>query len=201
MEMNFVSPPVMTFSAKYRNQLLNNQNAKPVVPITEGQTNHENSSTKPPKKPMKWGEPTWFLFHTIAEKIKPEYFTMLRQDMFQMIHQICSNLPCPICATHAKQYLASTNFANITTKDHFRFFFHTFHNTVNQRKGYAIFPMEELSEKYGKANTVNIINHFMALFEDSSLTSHRMISDSLFRKRIVSIIRLWFNKNIQYFDQ
>ncbi len=201
MEMNFVSPPVITFSAKYRNQLLN---PNPVVPINEKeQTNNENgnSSTKPPKKTMKWGEPTWFLFHTLAEKIKPEYFTMLRQDLFQMIHQICSNLPCPICATHAKQYLASTNFANITTKDHLRLFFHTFHNTVNQRKGYAIFPMEELSEKYGKANTVNIINHFMTFFEDSSTTSHRMISDSLFRKRIVSILRLWFNKNIQYFDQ
>lgn len=154
----------------------------------------------PAKKTMIWGEPTWFLFHSLAEKIKPEYFALLRQDIFQMIMQICSNLPCPICATHAKQYLAATNFANIVSKDHLRFFFHRFHNEVNKRKGFAEFPLEELSAKYQKANTVNIINNFMVFFEDRSPKSQRMISDSLYRQRIISVIKLWFNKNIQYFD-
>jgi len=194
MTMRFITPPEITFSAKYRDPHLN-----VVPPSLKQQINSGDQTQKPKSKPMKWGEPTWFLFHTIAEKIRPEYFTLLRKDLFDMIHQICSNLPCPICATHAKQYLASTNFATIQSKDHLRFFFHKFHNEVNQRKGFAIFPLDELSAKYEKANTVNMIHNFITYFEDKSPHSHRMISDNLYRQRIVSVIKLWFNKNIQYF--
>lgn len=187
MGMSFAAPPIRRFSVEPAAAA-----AAPIAKQLEGNA--------PPKKPMKWGEPTWFLFHSLAEKIKPEYFALLRQDIFQMIHQICSNLPCPICAAHAKQYLAATNFATIVSKDHLRFFFHRFHNEVNKRKGFAEFPLDELSAKYGKARTVNIINNFMVFFEDRSPVSQRMISDGLYRQRIISVIKLWFNKNIQYFD-
>jgi len=188
-----MAPPEVSFSAKYRDPNLNG-----TPPSLKQQINSGDQKPKP--KPMKWGEPTWFLFHTIAEKIRPEYFTLLRTDLFNMIHQICTNLPCPICATHAKQYLASTNFATIVSKDHLRFFLHKFHNDVNQRKGYAMFPLEELNAKYEKANTVNMIQNFIFYFEDRLPNSHRMISDNLYRQRIVSVIKLWFNKNIQYFE-
>lgn len=194
--MNFVSLPEMSFSAKYRI----NTNAPPNSFVARQIGAEEPKPASQPQKKMKWGEPTWFLFHTLAEKVKPEYFGMLRQEIFQLIQQICGNLPCPICATHAKQYLAATNFAAIMTKEHLQSFFHRFHNEVNKRKGYAIFPMEELQPKYGKANTVNIINNFIMFFEDKSPKSQRMLSDTLYRQRIVSVLKLWFNKNIQYFE-
>ncbi len=160
----------------------------------------KNAATDKPIKKMRWGEPTWFLFHTLAEKIKESEFPVLRTQLFDLVENICTNLPCPICSTHAKAYLAGTNFANITTKDHFRIFFLRFHNEVNRRKGYPLFAYEDLADKYGKANTVAIIHHFMAHFEDRNPSNARMIADTLYRQRLVSVLKAWFSKNIQSFE-
>ena len=45
------------------------------------------------KKPMVWGEPTWFFLHTISEKVKPESFGIVRVDLLRHIYNICTNLP------------------------------------------------------------------------------------------------------------
>ena len=95
--------------------------------------NPEISVVKETKK-MDWGEPTWFLFHTLAEKVKEEEFQNIRVELLNIIYSICSNLPCPVCSTHAKQHLNGTNFNNIQTKQQLKDFFFHFHNIVNQRK-------------------------------------------------------------------
>ena len=46
------------------------------------------------QKPMKWGEPIWFFFHTIAEKVKNESFPYVKQDLLNIIYNVCVNLPC-----------------------------------------------------------------------------------------------------------
>ena len=118
---------------------------------------------EPEKKKMKWGQPVWFFFHTIAEKVKPESFAIIRMELLQLVTSICKNLPCPTCSQHAVTYLANTNINTIQTKDQLIDFFYTFHNDVNKRKGFAQFPRELLQEKYSKANTLNIINHFFQI--------------------------------------
>ena len=153
----------------------------------------------PSKKKMKWGESVWFFFHTIAEKVKPESFATVRVELLHLITSICRNLPCPTCSEHATTYLANTNLNTIKTKEQLIEFFYTFHNEVNKRKGFAQFPRELLREKYSKANTMNIINHFLVNLLDKSY-SIRMIADDFNRKRLVGEIKKWLSNNQQHFQ-
>lgn len=154
----------------------------------------------PSTKKMKWGEPVWFFFHTLAEKVKPESFLIIRMELLHLISDICKNLPCPTCSQHATDYLASTNFNIIQTKDQLIDFFYTFHNSVNQRKGVALFPRELLREKYSRANISNIINHFLFHFIDKS-HSIRMIADDFHRHRLVQELKRWLSNNLHHFQQ
>jgi hypothetical protein len=155
--------------------------------------------SKPEPKKMKWGEPTWFLFHTLAYKIKDEYFQNLRVELLDMIYSICANLPCPMCAGHAVEYLKSINFTMVRTKQDLINMLYKFHNEVNKRKGFAIFPYEELEPKYSSAVTKNIIFNFIIHYQDKHKSIH-MISNDMFRARHVIILKQWFNTNFKYFN-
>lgn len=199
--LQYVESPAMTFSYKYRNYTAQKRAAMEFAASMESK---EKPSTAPQtnaniKKKMKWGEPTWFLFHTLAEKIKPEHFQEVRADLLNIIFVICTNLPCPDCARHATSYMNAINFNTITTKDSLRLLLHRFHNEVNKRKGLPEFPLDELSPKYSVANTVNVIHYFMPFFEDKH-ASIRMIADDMHRARVALQLKAWFNKNIGFFD-
>jgi len=76
----------------------------------------------------------------------------------------------------------------------------TFHNEVNQRKGFPLFPYESLGEKYSKAITRNIIQEFIRIHDDKH-ASFRMIADDFYRKKITANLKTWFIANIQIFDE
>jgi hypothetical protein len=196
--LQYVESPIMSFSSKYRNYA-NQRRTALEYNSDKGSVTVTPAVVDPQKKPMKWGEPTWFMFHTLAEKVKPEYFQEIRMDMLNMILTICSNLPCPDCARHATSHLNSINFNAIRTKDELRAMLHNFHNLVNKRKGFPEFPFDQLAPKYSVANTVNIIHYFMPFFEDKH-ASIRMIADDMHRSRIALQLKAWFNKNIGCFD-
>lgn len=157
-----------------------------------------NADEQHPKK-MKWGEPTWFLFHTIAHKIKEQHFDQKKLDLINIITIICNNLPCPNCANHATEYMRKLNYNSIKTKQDLKNFLFQFHNEVNARKGFPLFPHEQLDEKYSKALTKNIIQHFMVFFQDKHKSVH-MIANDMHRARISQNLKQWFNDNIQYLD-
>jgi hypothetical protein len=154
----------------------------------------------PAKKPMKWGEPTWFLFHTIAEKIKPEHFNEYKNELFEIIKTICYTLPCPDCAKHATEYINKVHFQNIRSKEDLQLLLWSFHNEVNKRKGFALFPFENVNTKYSTANTRNIIQHFIYHHQDKH-ASFRMIADDLNRARVTNNIRNWFIRHIHFFEE
>jgi hypothetical protein len=151
-----------------------------------------------PKKKMVWGPPIWFLFHTMAEKIKEESFQSLRFDILNKIYLIANNLPCPICSTHAKEYLDRINFNAIQSKNDLKNMLFHFHNEVNKRKAYSLFAFEDLDEKYSKAVTVNIIQNFMFHFQDKQ-RSPKLIASDLQRTHIARALIEWFQKNIGHF--
>ena len=136
----------------------------------------------PQKKVMKWGQPTWFLLHTLAEKVKDEHFSRIKNDLF-----------------HAKLYLDSVNFSLIQSRHDLKNMLFVFHNSVNQRKGHPIFAIEELTEKYKNAVTVNIINNFIFYFSDKS-RSPQMIAGDLYRSRLTGNIKDWLNQNLYCFN-
>ena len=148
---------------------------------------------------IKWGEPTWFLFHTLSYKIKPEYFDLIKNALLNNIKLICINLPCPTCAEHATTFMNGVNFDAIQTKELLIDMLFTFHNIVNKRKNFPIFTKEQFEDKYSKSNTIRIIHNFVHFYKDESFNIN-MISANLHRKKIVELLKIWFNNNIQYFD-
>jgi hypothetical protein len=192
-KQNLQGAYVMPFSKRY---LQNMQ-------IAHEQAIVDNNSVtaEPPKqeKKMKWGEPTWFLFHTMAQKIKDEHFPVMRLNIFNTITLICNNLPCPDCANHASEYMKNINPNSIQTKQDLKLMIFQFHNVVNKRKGYPMFSVDDLEAKYSSAITVNIIQNFMRYFQDKHF-SIRMIANDMHRKRVAELLKTWFNENIQYFD-
>jgi hypothetical protein len=161
---------------------------KPVSPVQQ----QENL----PK--MKWGRPIWTFFHVMAQKVKPEYFNLVIQDFLKNVLLVCATLPCPICSTHASEYMRSINMNNIRTKDDLINLFFNFHNVVNQRKGYAVLQKDQIP-KYETANTIAAIKSFVYAFEDKS-RSIKLMADDIARARISSQFKFWINSNIQYFE-
>lgn len=151
------------------------------------------------QKKMKWGEPVWFFLHTLSYKIKNESFMLLRAELLKHVYTICTNLPCPDCSNHSKNYLGSINFNNIRTKMDLINMLFEFHNSVNRRKGIAEFPREQFDSKYSTANTEAIMVYFINAFMDKH-ASPRMISDDMYRARIAHSIKLWFISNKSHFD-
>ena len=148
---------------------------------------------------MVWGQPVWFLLHTLSYKVKEETFPQFRDELLRIIYVICTNLPCPTCSEHAKTYLDGINMATIRSKEQLKIMLFTFHNVVNQKKGYPIFSYNECEAKYTKAITINMIHNFMPFFKDKARSLKLMASD--FQKRYtVKMLEKWFQKNIMAFD-
>ena len=60
---------------------------RPTVPKNINSTSLQpvqQQQVKPEEKKMKWGEPTWFLFHTLAHKIKEDNFSQIKNDFLNM---------------------------------------------------------------------------------------------------------------------
>lgn len=147
---------------------------------------------------IKWGAPTWYLFHTLAEKVKEESFSQIRKELLDIIFTICINLPCPDCANHATRFMQGVNFDTILTKDDLKDLLFRFHNSVNSRKGFPIFNKSDLDAMYSKANTGNIVHHFYAHFQSTRL---KVTTNSFYRASSLTNIKSWLNKMIPvYFD-
>tara|TARA_B100000927_G_C16467808_1_gene470378 strand:+ start:807 stop:1385 length:579 start_codon:yes stop_codon:yes gene_type:complete len=175
------------------------------LPMLLNQRSYIRKLPPPPPPPaeslkkVKWGEPTWFLFHTLSEKVNDSDFAQLRDELLNVFYAICTNLPCPDCANHAKQYLDNVNFKAIQKKSQLKDLFYHFHNEVNARKGYDKYPYEGL-EKYKTANTSNIIKNFMIHFSDK-YRSIKLLASDLHRSKLVEHLKSWFNRNIKKFEQ
>jgi hypothetical protein len=183
-----------------------NRFARPQIPfhipnkvtVVLSQTYEEKVSSIQDGKKIKWGEPFWFLFHVLAEKIKESEFPSLRAGLLNLIYTICSNLPCPECTSHAVQYLNGINFNTIQTKNDLKMMLFNFHNTVNARKNYPIFPLEKM-DKYTKGLVVPVIENFMRHFLINHKNFH-LIADDMQRRQISAGVRGWFRDNIGSFQ-
>jgi hypothetical protein len=126
--------------------------------------------------PSDWGPPTWIFLHTIAEKVKETSFPLISQQLIQMIVEICNNLPCPECSSHAKVFWNNVNKINIQTKQDLINLLFVFHNNVNKRKNTPQFKYENLV-KY-----------------------KNLINESFHRKLMMISLKRWLMKNISHFD-
>jgi hypothetical protein len=194
----------MIFSSSYKRSSISYQQQTKMfaAPIQIHRPHTQNNivveQTPPPVK-LKWGKPIWTFFHTMAQKMRGEYFHLIIGDFMRIITSICSVLPCPVCSKHAMEYIRASNVNNIRTKEQLIDFFHAFHNSVNQRKGYPFFPRESVVAEYAGKNTYYVIHEFMYHFEDKQRTT-KIIVDDFLRRRIVPQVKAWINTNIQCFE-
>lgn len=183
-------------------QFITQQPSAPVASRTV--TTIESAPDVPQSQPkqMKWGEPTWYMFHTIAEKIKSELYTQYRSEIMNIIRIVCNTLPCPVCANHATQYMQNINDLQLSTKEDLQRMLWAFHNSVNERKGQPFFPNDkgQLHDKYSKANTRVIIHNFIVVHKDKQ-SGFRMMADDFYRNKNINMIKSWFVRNISIFEE
>lgn len=143
--------------------------------------------------PSDWGPPTWIFMHTLAEKIKEDSFPTMGQQLISILVQICANLPCPECATHAKSFWSNVKISNIKTKQDLIDLLFVFHNSVNKRKKTQAFRYESL--QYYKSKTViATFNDFVKNFNTRG--NMNLITESFHRTRFINSLKKWLMQNI-----
>lgn len=150
-------------------------------------------------KKQVWGNATWYLFHTLAYKLKPEFRSEV-PIIFNHIKTICDNLPCPNCQSHATKFLANVNTQLIvSSQENLINFLHAFHNNVNKRIGNKEFSKIEHDNVYSKAITYNVIKYFLSIM-DQNIHNEKLMMLSFHRKRAVNVLKEYFTKNIHKFN-
>ena len=125
-------------------------------------------------KKQVWGNAVWFLFHTLAEKLKDEHSAEL-PILVSHITSICNNLPCPDCQQHASLTMNKVNKASIAAnKEALIIFLWAFHNDVNKRSKSTFYPKESLN-KYKSAVTSAIVKNFIMIMSATSNNEKTMM--------------------------
>jgi hypothetical protein len=141
-----------------------------------------------------WGPAVWYLFHTLAFKIKNDKFNEMKNSLLDFFVLISANLPCPECAEHAQQETRNLDKSKITNKKELCTYFFNFHNKVNARTKKKIFTMEEYIAKYNKAVTRNVISNFFITMSKSDHNVKLMIN-SFYKSNAVSSLKKWIIQN------
>lgn len=146
-----------------------------------------------------WGNACWYLFHTLAEKLKPDNESEIKNIIFHF-KQICFNLPCPDCQKHAIETLQHSKIENIKTNDDLKTYFLEFHNLVNRRLNKPLFTKEECDNLYSKANTINIINNFISVMKSNQVSSEKTMMHTMSRHLCVDSFAKYIKSNIYKFN-
>lgn len=146
--------------------------------------------------PSTWGPPTWLFMHTLAEKIKESSFPVIGPHLILILMKICSNLPCPECSLHAKQFWAKVNTANIKSKIDLINLLFVFHNMVNKRKKLVPFKYDSL-QYYKSKNVIDTYNLFSRNFNTHG--NMNLINESFHRNMMLASLRAWLMQNLQHF--
>jgi len=145
-----------------------------------------------------WGPQVWAFFHTIAEKVDAGFFIQKRETLINIIKQIASLLPCPICREHALQNLTKINFAYITTKERYIQFLFEFHNIVNRMLNKPEFAENKL-EQYKSYNLEKVWQNFYAVMYRNYF-NQRNLNESMLRRKMLSEIQLFLITNKRHFQ-
>lgn len=135
-------------------------------------------------KKKDWGNAVWYLFHTLAYKLKPEYGNEVGA-LFGHISAICYNLPCPDCQAHASKILATVNTRQVTAnKEALIQFLFSFHNVVNKSINVPEYPKEGLAI-YARANTQRVVAHFIRIMS-MSMNNEKLMMDAFRRQKYMN---------------
>ena len=150
-------------------------------------------------KKKEWGNAVWYLFHTLADKLKVEYSSEAA-DLFKQITKICNNLPCPDCQQHAMETIRRNNRVVVgASKENLTIFLWKFHNSVNTRSGAPEFSREAVNAKYKLANTQQIVQYFINIMSMSDNNPKSMLS-SFHRQLYMNEFITYISANIHKYN-
>lgn len=121
-----------------------------------------STKNKPGTKSF-WGQPTWLLFHSLAEKVDETKYANHYKVVWEFIKNICGGLPCPYCQSHALGYVSRISLRDVNTKEKLKKVLFDFHNSVNTRTGRSK-ESTRILEKYKSANLKKILELFINRF-------------------------------------
>jgi hypothetical protein len=141
-----------------------------------------------------WGNSTWYIFHTLAEKLKPDCESEIQTILYHF-KQVSFNLPCQDCAKHATDMMHNAKLDKVKTRDDLKQFFLEFHNVVNKKLNKPIFSRDECDKLYAKANTVNVVNHFIAVMKSNQIATERTMMHTVTRHLCVDSIAKYMREH------
>ena len=141
-----------------------------------------------------WSVPTWYFFHGFAEKVNEGYYNTNYKRCFNIIKEICCNLPCEVCRLHAVQKMNNTTDNMINTKEKLIDYLFNFHNEVSRRAGKQVFDKSILS-KYKSYVPLSGYIHFRKCFFKPyySLNFNQWKRDMLLRRLNKELLEIWFH--------
>lgn len=142
-----------------------------------------------------WGPIAWYMMHTLASRVNPQFYQNNRETFVNIIKNICAGLPCPICKAHAVKYVRNLSIRHVPTKEHFKQYLKAFHNNVNKLTNKPI--VEDIS-KYDHFNIFLVFRSFLNLFTYRRY-SHQFI-ESMRRRKVSDEIRKLIYGNQKMFQ-
>ena len=158
-KIGVASKNTLIFSNNVSNNKIikNGQNANKIT------SNNKKTKIIRPDNRAYWGTPTWYLFHTIAEKIDSNYYSNNYMMIWDFIKDVCRNLPCPFCKNHAVSFTKSVNIIDIKTKAGLKKVLFDFHNIANKNSNKGEVNISVL-DKYKSSNVQKIFTLFEKRF-------------------------------------
>jgi hypothetical protein len=135
-----------------------------------------------------WGPATWSMLHCLVLKIKDDANNI--EDIKILIRSICDNLPCPYCASHAISIIQKSNFSKIQDILSLRVFVFQLHNKVNEKLKKPQFDYSQHLEKYKTYKIVDVINTFIATYNNNSGVT--MMLYSFHKKQVINQVKIYF---------
>lgn len=145
-----------------------------------------------------WGPLTWKVLHCITIKIKDEEFPKERENIIKMITSICSNLPCPHCASHATGMIKKYKLKNVKTKSELIKFVYFMHNSVNKKLKKTNYLFDNI-EHYNQYNTKDVLTEYFNKNANARY-GERMMLQSYHKNIFLKHFKDYFRKNIHKFN-
>jgi hypothetical protein len=146
----------------------------------------------------RWGEPTWYFFHTFIEKITDDFYYKNSKKCIEIYKIICNNLPCPICKEHANNYIKRHKIDNMTTRVLMKMFLFNFHNDVNKRLKKAEISITIL-EQYQRITISKAYQFFCQEFFKKNYVSRHF--SGWIKNKIKEDMEKFMRTNICYFKE
>lgn len=126
-----------------------------------------------------WSTITWTLLHIFPKALTQDFYNQHRENILNLLYEICVNVPCPICSKHARHNLGKYNFfhksINKTPEDLANNIF-KFHNEVNKMLGKPLFDASHLKQ-YDDLDFIEVYTEWSDRYSikgrDLRMTSHK----------------------------